>query len=138
MVDAFAATYGGPGEVVIAVGDWSLQLHYPKFGKWHERGKMPSQTMGIVDAFRARGYTIGFIDESYTSQDCSKCDGKSCCDFFTKTRRQVRVRKHDPSSPMTNRVVKTLVRCAWCRTIFDRDFNAARNIYKKALELRGP
>ncbi|KAG8461323.1 hypothetical protein KFE25_010510 [Diacronema lutheri] len=53
-----------------AMGDWSRGSVHG--GARHLPGMMPTMTMGIVDAFRARGYTIGFIDESYTSKLCSR------------------------------------------------------------------
>ncbi|KAJ1617235.1 hypothetical protein T492DRAFT_894047 [Pavlovales sp. CCMP2436] len=35
------------------------------------------------------------------------------------------------------RFVKALTRCTRCRTIFERDFNGARNIRRCALHIRG-
>ena len=84
MVDVSAATCSKPGEVVIALDNWSCQLQYSSLHNWYKRGKMLSQTMDIVDAFRARGFTIGFVDNIYTLQDCSKCNHKGCCAILAR------------------------------------------------------
>jgi hypothetical protein len=130
MVDAFERKYGPAGSYVIAMGDWSRGQQHARDGQPHLRGMVPTMTMGVIDAFRKRGHVVGFIDESYTSQRCSRpgCCGR-CDDEW------LRVPARPPLRPRA-RVVRGLVRCTLCSVVHDRDWNASRNIYNRALEWR--
>ncbi|KAJ1631494.1 hypothetical protein T492DRAFT_905881 [Pavlovales sp. CCMP2436] len=136
MVDAFEQRFRvQPGQGVIALGDWSCHHFYPKHGKWHQRSVIPIATMEVLRVFRRRGHIIGFVDESWTSQDYSRpcCFAHATCDAEWKLARRMK-RKGRTRVP---RFVKALTRCMRCRTIFQRDFNGARNIRRRALHIRG-
>lgn len=83
----------------------------PKYGgRWNHS----VQQEAIEHALAREGITVIKVDPKNTSQTCHKC-----------------------ATPLVHNSVKRSVYCSECKTVIDRDFNAAINIAKKTKN-RGP
>ena len=106
-----------PSDVIVAIGDWEQTIH-----RFHE----PTKGKGIRAVFERAGYHVYLIDEYRTSKMCSKCSNTNAqCEKFRRVPnprpyRQGEILRHG------------LVRCTTCWTIWNRDVNAAVNIWKIA------
>ena len=103
---------------MIAMGDWSRGWARARGGGLHLKGMVPTMTMALIDAFRARGHVIGFIDESYSSKMCSR---SGCAEGVCDDKWLVVPARPELEPPRRRRVVRAVVRCDLCRTIFERD-----------------
>ena len=86
-----------------------------------------------IDAFCARGHVIGFIDESYSSKMCSRT---GCAEGVCDDKWLVVPARPELEPRQRRRVMRAVVRCDLCCTIFELDWNAARNIWLNAIEWR--
>jgi hypothetical protein len=55
-----------PSTSVIGWGDWGSK------GGGHMKCHQPTLTVGLPKIFKKAGFTVGFVDEAYTSKTCSK------------------------------------------------------------------
>ena len=128
MINSFKKLYGGPNKVVIAIGDWE-QKKQMKF-------RPPSLGKGIRDIFRRNGYMIYMIDEFRTSMWCCSC-GEKNEQFMYHRNKKKKPKQEDIDKgykkPLRRKVLsRGLIRCTnveECRIHWDRDINAAKNIY---------
>ena len=106
-----------PDAVVIAIGNWEQKIH-----RYHE----PTKGKGMRKVFEKAGYNVYLIDEFRTSKQCSNCSNVDAqCEKF----RQV----ENPRPWRDGKILRHgLVRCTTCWTMWNRDVNAAINIWKIA------
>jgi transposase len=106
-----------PCDVVVAIGDWEQTIH---------RGHEPTKGKGIRAVLERAGYHVYLIDEYRTSKMCSKCSNTNAqCEKF----RQV----PNPRPYRQGQILRHgLVRCTSCWTMWNRDVNAAVNMWKIA------
>ena len=106
-----------PDAVVIAIGNWEQKIH-----RFHE----PTKGKGMRKVFEKAGYNVYLIDEFRTSKQCSSCSNVDAqCEKF----RQV----ENPRPWRDGKILcHGLVRCTTCWTMWNRDVNAAINIWKIA------
>ena len=121
MLNNFKATFhpNVPSRnVIIAWGDWSQKKHR----KFNE----PVKGVGFRKTFRRAGYNVLLVDEYRTSKKCSICqDPNAECETFRminnpRPYRQGRIKCHG------------LLRCTTCKRLWNRDLNAAKNIWNIA------
>lgn len=127
MINNFKKLYGGPDKVVIAIGDWE-QKKQMKF-------RPPSLGKGIRKIFRRNGYMIFMVDEFRTSMWCCSC-GEKNEQFMYHRNKKKKPKQEDIDKgykkPLRKKVLsRGLIRCTneECRIHWDRDINAAKNIY---------
>ena len=128
MINNFKKLYGGPDKVVIAIGDWD-QKKQMKF-------RPPSLGKGIRDIFRRNGYMIFMVDEFRTSMWCCAC-GEKNEQFMYHRNKKKKPKQEDIDKgykkPLRRQVLsRGLIRCTnveECKIHWDRDINAAKNIY---------
>jgi len=127
MINNFKKLYGGPDKVVIAIGDWN-QKQQMKF-------RPPSLGKGIRKIFRRNGYMIFMVDEFRTSMWCCSC-GEKNEQFMYHRNKKKKPKQEDIDKgykkPLRKKVLsRGLIRCTneECRIHWDRDINAAKNIY---------
>ena len=106
-----------PNDVVIGIGDWEQTIH---------RNHEPIKGKGMRAVFERAGYHVYLINEFRTSKMCSNCsqaDGQ-----LEKFRDVVNPRPH------RHDIIKRhgLLRCRRCWTMWNRDVNAAVNMWKIA------
>lgn len=116
MLNRFKKLFGPPEETIIAFGDFE-QKQQRKF-------KEPTKGKGFRDLFRKAGYGVYLVDEFRTSCRCSSCEGE--CTTF---------RECGNPRPWRNSVILRhgLVKCKTCSKLWNRDTNAASNIWKIAM-----
>ena len=108
-----------PEDCVLCFGDWNQRRQM----RYHE----PTKGVGLRDLFRRNGFHVYLVDEDLTSKKCSKCNDEAdgnCIKF--KYMRNPRPWRHDI------RLVWGLVECEHCHQYWNRDANAATNIYNIA------
>ena len=91
--------------------------------------KYKEPVKGMRKLFRTNGYKLYLVDEFRTSKMCSKCEEGECEKF---------IRRRNPR-PFRKDVILVhgVVRCKNCQAVWNRDVNAATNIYriaKRAIE----
>ena len=112
-----------PEDVVVCLGDWE-QYKHRKF-------KEPVKGKGFRTMFRRAGYHVFLVDEYRTSCKCSYCsDADAVCETFRRVK--------NPKPNTTGQILcHGLVRCRTCSRLWNRDVNAASNIWKIAKEAIG-
>ena len=84
----------------------------------------PVKGLGFRSLFRKAGYKVYLVDESYTSTKCSACEVGVCAKFR---------RCDNPRPYREGRILRHgLVKCSNCARLWNRDVNAASNIWKIA------
>ncbi len=114
MLNNFKKIFGSPNETIIGFGDFE-QFKHRKF-------KEPVKGKGFRTLFRKAGYKVYLVDEFRTSCKCSNCGG--ICETFRKCKNP-RPWKRDQTI-----IRHGLVKCKTCSRLWNRDFNASKNIYK--------
>ena len=117
MTQRFKDIFGSPEDAVICIGDWEQ--------KSAQKNKEPVKGKGFRTLFRKAGYKVFLVDEFRTSRRCSACSEHGVCSTFRKCDnprpyRQGRILRHG------------LVKCSTCSRLWNRDVNAASNIWKVA------
>jgi len=131
MINNFKKIYGEPDKVLIAIGDFEQEKHM--------KYRPPSIGKGIWDIFRRNGYPIFLIDEFRTSMHCSCCYQKNEQYMYHKNKKR-KPDKNDVKLGYKKKIRKFvlsrgLIRCTnvlRCGVVWNRDVNAAKNIYKLA------
>jgi len=106
-----------PNDVVVAFGDWEQKIH-----RFHE----PTKGKGMRSLFEKAGYHVFLINEFRTSKMCSKCSDGDC--QLEKFRWVENPRPHRHDFILRH----GLLRCRNCWTMWNRDVNAAVNMWKIA------
>lgn len=116
MLNRFKKLFGNPEETIIAFGDFEQ--------KQHRKFKEPTKGKGFRDLFRKAGYNVYLVDEFRTSCRCSSCEGE--CKTF---------RECNNPRPWRSGIILRhgLVKCKTCSKLWNRDTNAASNIWKIAM-----
>ncbi len=127
MVANFRAKYGGPEEVVIAMGDWQS----PQGNRFR---RPTSANVCLKELLLANGYSLFLVDEYRTSVQCSKCGdanvGRANCVKFLQVDNPRPSRNRDPRY---NRILcHGLLQCQNCSMYWNRDRNASANIWRAA------
>jgi len=121
LLARFEKLFGGPEETIITIGDFEQRKH--------RKYKEPVKGKGFRTLFRKAGYSVYLVDEFRTSCRCSACGGE--CKTFRECQnprpyRTVSVLRHG------------LVKCKTCSRLWNRDTNAASNIWKVSVSaIRG-
>lgn len=110
-------SFGPLNKIVLCVGDW--------YEKRNRKGYAPSSSKALRDQYRSYGVTVYLVDEYCTSCKCSNCEG-----YMVPCREVVNKRKKDPDKPPNMVNVHGLLECSRCNTRWNRDLNAACNIFK--------
>jgi hypothetical protein len=121
LLARFKKLFGGPGETIVAIGDFEQRKH--------RKYKEPVKGKGFRTLFRKAGYGVYLVDEFRTSCRCSACGGE--CKTFRVC--------ENPRPYRTGSVLRHgLVKCKTCSRLWNRDTNAASNIWKIAVSaIRG-
>lgn len=113
MLNRFEKLFGKPDDVIVGFGDFEQHQH--------RKFKEPIKGKGFRNLFRRVGYEVFLVNEFRTSCRCSACEGE--CKTFCKC---VNPR------PWKNNIILRhgLVHCEKCNRLWNRDMNAANNIFK--------
>ena len=116
LIKRFIDVFGPPEETIFVIGDFDQ--------KQHRKFKEPVKGRGFRKLFRNAGYLVFLVNEFRTSCRCSHCHGE--CETF-------RVCKNP--RPYRDGSIKRhgLVKCKTCSRLWNRDTNAASNIWKIAM-----
>jgi len=115
LLARFKKLFGGPEETIVAIGDFEQRKH--------RKYKEPVKGKGFRTLFRKAGYGVYLVDEFRTSCRCSACSGE--CETFRLC--------ENPRPFRTGSVLRHgLVKCKTCSRLWNRDTNAASNIWKIA------
>ena len=119
ILNRFKKVFGPPKDVVVCMGDWGEKGHL----KYHA----PTvQGKAFRELFRKAGYEVFLVDEFRTSCRCSYCqDDIGVCATF----------RHciNPRPWKHNIIMRHgLVRCDRCHRRWNREVNAASNIWRIA------
>ena len=118
MLNRFKKLYGTSDETIVAFGDYEQAQHR----QYHE----PVKGKGFRSLFRRAGYKTFLVDEFRTSCRCSVegCAGECIkirpCYNPRPWKQDLLIMRHG------------LLKCKTCAKLWNRDTNAARNIYKIA------
>ena len=116
LLKRFKQKFGTGEEAIVCIGDWEQRKH--------RKFKEPVKGKGWRGLLRKAGYQVFLVDEFGTSARCSACKEGVC-----KTFRECK----NPRPWMNNTIIRHgLVRCQTCHRLWNRDVNAASNIYKIA------
>jgi hypothetical protein len=129
FLNRFETTFGSPHTTVLAIGDWE-QRQGISFGK------EPTMGVGIRNWFRKRGYMVLLVGEQATSKTCHKCYSENEYNWLQRPDPRPWKRTFDDKCCCTHtQDVWGLSRCtnSQCRTVHNRDKNAAKNILNKAM-----
>ena len=111
--------FGGPDTTLIAIGDWNEGNRHRKF---HE----PVIGIGLRKILRKAGYKVLLVDEFRTSRMCNHCQEEDgVCEKFRRV-------KNPRPYRGGNITCNGLLRCRTCKRLWNRDLNAAINIYNIA------
>jgi hypothetical protein len=100
----------------------------------------PTLTVGLPKIFKRAGFTVGFVDEAYTSKTCSKCKKQTLGKFLQvknpryQCQQQREERKAAADPTYVKKVIKEQVlshghsKCSQCKSVWLRDRNAGINI----------
>jgi transposase len=112
LLARFEKLFGRREETIIAIGDFEQRKH--------RKYKEPVKGKGIRTLFRKAGYSVYLVDEFRTSCRCSACSGE--CKTFRECQ--------NPRPYRTGSVLRHgLVKCKTCSRLWNRDTNAASNIW---------
>jgi len=115
LLRRFEKLFGGPEKTIITIGDFEQRKH--------RKYKEPIKGKGFRTLFRKAGYEVFLVDEFRTSCRCSGCGGEC------KTFRMV----DNPRPYREGKVLRHgLVKCKTCSRLWNRDTNAASNLWKIA------
>ena len=115
LLSQFKKLFGEPEKTIIAIGDFDQRKH--------RKFKEPVKGKGFRTLFRKAGYGVYLVDEFRTSCRCSAC-GSECKTFRVC---------ENPRPYRTGSVLRHgLVKCKTCSRLWNRDTNAASNIWKIA------
>ena len=115
LLKRFKNMFGDKNGTIVCIGDFE-QKHHMKF-------KEPVKGKGFRSLFRKAGYSVFLVDEHRTSCRCSFCGGE--CEKFRKCKNP------RPWREIFGLILRHgLVRCKTCSRLWNRDTNAASNIYK--------
>jgi len=119
FLNRFKEMFGGPEDTIVAIGDWSEGNHHMRF---HE----PTKGKGFRTMFRKAGYQVFLVDEYLTSARCSFCQSaEGVCEPFKE--------RENPRPWKSGKIpIRGLLRCKTCKRLWNRDTNAALNIWKIA------
>ena len=123
MLARFKKIFGSPEEVVIGFGDFAQRKH--------RKYKEPIKGKGFRALFRRAGYNVYLVDEFRTSCRCSACEGE--CSTFRKCINPRPWRREEQPTIIRH----GLVMCKTCSRLWNRDTNAALNMYKVMKETIG-
>lgn len=117
MLNDFERIFGSSKNTIIGFGDYEQRQHM--------RYKEPVKGKGFRSLLRKRGYQVYLVDEFRTSCRCSACKGE--CKTF---------RKRISPRPWRDEeiTVHGLLLCQECNKLWNRDYNASRNIHKICVE----
>ena len=121
LLERFRKLFGGPQGTIVAIGDFEQRQH--------RKFKEPVKGKGFRTLFRKAGYGVYLVDEYRTSCRCSGCCGE--CKTFRNC--------ENPRPYRSGRILRHgLVKCKTCSRLWNRDTNAASNIWKVAMSaIRG-
>jgi transposase len=121
LLSRFKKLFGEPEKTIIAIGDFEQRKH--------RKFKEPIKGKGFRTLFRKAGYGVYLVDEFRTSCRCSACGGE--CKTFRVC--------ENPRPYRTGSILRHgLVKCNTCSKLWNRDTNAASNIWKIAVRaIRG-
>lgn len=116
LLKRFEKLFGKPEDTIIAIGDFEQRKH--------RKYKEPIKGKGFRTMFRKAGYSVYLVDEFRTSCRCSAC-GEECKTF----------RECENPRPYRKGIILRhgLVKCKTCSGLWNRDTNAASNIWKIAM-----
>jgi transposase len=115
MLQRFERKFGPPSTTVICYGDWSE--------KHHRRHHEPVKGVGFRKLFRDAGYSVFLIDEYGTSKRCSACHQHGILEKFMEV--------ENPRPWRSGKILcHGLLKCQQCKRIWNRDVNAATNIWR--------
>ena len=115
MLRRFEKLFGNSDGTVVCFGDFE-QRHHRKFNE-------PIKGKGFRTLFRKAGYDVYLVDEFRTSCRCSACHGE--CKTFRYC--------NNPRPYRSGCILRHgLVKCKTCSGLWNRDTNAASNIWKVA------
>jgi len=118
LINNFKETFGPPATTVVFWGDWSenknRRFFEPIIGK------------GLRQVFRKAGYQVYLVREFKTSKMCSECqnDQAICNEFRYVKNPRPKSRQRFPTI-----MCHGLLRCRTCYRLWNRDSNAATNIW---------
>ena len=112
FIKRFRAMYGGPGEVLVGLGD-----HSAGGGGKHLRHSPPTKRQGLHPISRRNGYDTALLGEYLTTQRCSICRKGRCQPY----------KHHISSGTGKDRKAHGLLRCDQCCAHHNRNKNAVRN-----------
>ena len=110
MVNDFKKKMGKPEDTIIAIGDYSDK---------GLKGTESSITKKTRKIFKRHGYEVYLINEYNTSKLCCCC-GNTTENFIKRSKKIGRKQSF----------VWKLIRCTICKSIHNRDSNAAKNMLK--------
>jgi hypothetical protein len=123
MINNFKKKFGPPEKVIVCIGDWTQKMK-----KHHE----PTKGKGFRETFRRAGYKVYLVDEYRTSKKCSNCektgDVEGICEDVKRVVNPRPWRRAE--NPTVN--CHGLRKCNYCEKLWNRDVNAANNIWKCA------
>jgi hypothetical protein len=122
LIKSIRKTLGGPASTLVAIGDWTDGNHHRRFNE-------PVIGIGLRKILRKGGYKVFLVNEFRTSRMCSECQGLGLGGGILEKFRWVR---NPRPYKQGNILCNGLLRCTTCKGLWNRDLNAAINIYNIA------